>query len=201
LLLAVKPRFFKTSSELRTWLEKNHDSAPELWVGFRKKGSGKAGITWPEAVDQALCFGWIDSVRKSIDQESYTNRFTPRKPRSTWSAFNVERAGELIEQGLMRSPGLVAFEARDEKRTAIYSYEQRPHRLPAEFERKLKANRRAWEFWRSQAPSYRRAATWWVVSAKKDETRLRRLATLIESSGKGQRAPPLAGPAARRVDR
>jgi uncharacterized protein YdeI (YjbR/CyaY-like superfamily) len=190
----MKPRFFKTQAELRAWFEKNHDTATELWVGYYKKGSGKPSLTWPESVDEALSFGWIDGVRKGLDKDSYANRFTPRKPKSTWSALNVKRARELIDLGLMRPAGLAAFEARQENRTGIYSYEHRPQELPREYERKLHANRRAREFWRSVAPSYRKAATWWVISAKREDTRQRRLATLIESSARGERVPPLAGP-------
>jgi uncharacterized protein YdeI (YjbR/CyaY-like superfamily) len=198
----VKPRFFKTPNEFRAWLEKNHASASELWVGFRKKGSGKPSITWPEAVDQALCFGWIDSVRKGIDDESYMNRFTPRKPTSNWSVVNVNRVRELSAMGLMRPAGLAAFEARDPARFGPYSYEQR-HRvtLDARYERKLRASKRAWAFFGSQPPSYRQAAVWWVMSAKREDTRERRLAILIESSAMGERVPPLADPASRRAAR
>jgi uncharacterized protein YdeI (YjbR/CyaY-like superfamily) len=189
----MKPRFFKTHAELRAWLEKNHDSATELLVAYYKKGSGKPSVTWPESVDEALCFGWIDGIRRSLDEDRYTNRFTPRRPRSTWSALNVKRARELIDLGRMRPAGLAAFEAREDHRTATYSYEQRPNDLPPQYERKLKANKRAWAFWRSVAPSYRKAATWWVISAKKEDTRERRLATLIECSAAGERVPPAAG--------
>jgi uncharacterized protein YdeI (YjbR/CyaY-like superfamily) len=192
----MEPRFFRTQKDLRRWFERNHRSAAELWVGFYKKGSGKPTITWPEAVDEALCFGWIDGIRKSLGPESYANRFTPRRARSTWSAINVKRARELTELGLMTPAGLSAFEAREDRRTGIYSYEQRPQELPTQYERKLKANRRAWEFWRAAPPSYRKAATWWVISAKKGETRGRRLATLIETSAKGERVPPLRPPGA-----
>jgi uncharacterized protein YdeI (YjbR/CyaY-like superfamily) len=192
----MKPRFFKTRADLRAWFERNHERSAELWVGYYKQASGKPSIDWPESVDEALCFGWVDSVRKSLDADSYTNRFTPRKPKSNWSAINVRRARELIDLGLMRPRGLAAFEAREENRTGIYSYEQRPQDLPPEYRRKLRANARAWRFWRSVAPSYRKAATWWVISAKREETRDRRLATLIESSARGERVPPLAGPRA-----
>jgi uncharacterized protein YdeI (YjbR/CyaY-like superfamily) len=193
---AMKPRFFKTRADLRAWFERNQERASELWVGFHKKGSGKPSITWPESVDEALCFGWIDGIRKRLDADSYTNRFTPRKPTSTWSAINVKRARELIDLGVMRPKGLAAFEAREENRTGIYSYEQRPPELPPEYERKLRSNARAWTFWRSVAPSYRKAATWWVISAKREETRDRRLTTLMESSARSERVPPLAGPRA-----
>jgi uncharacterized protein YdeI (YjbR/CyaY-like superfamily) len=190
----VKPRFFKTQADLRAWFEKNHARAEELWVGYYKTRSGKRGVTWPESVDEALCFGWIDGIRKGLDEDRYTNRFTPRKPTSTWSARNVKRVQELTRLGRMRPAGLAAFEARKRERTGIYSYEQRPQELPPQYERKVKADRRAWKFWRSVAPSYRKAATWWVISAKREDTRARRLATLIESSARGERIPPLTSP-------
>lgn len=195
---ATKPRFFKSASEFRAWLDKNHAKASELWVGLYRTSSGKPSITWPEAVDQALCFGWIDGVRRSIDETSYANRFTPRRPGSNWSARNVKRVRELIDLGLMKPAGLKAFEKRDEERSGVYSYEQRPQELPAKYERQVRANKAAWEFWRSQPPGYRKAATWWVISAKKEETRARRLATLIKTSVRGERVPPLAGPASAR---
>jgi uncharacterized protein YdeI (YjbR/CyaY-like superfamily) len=190
----VKPIFFESQAALRRWLEENHDTASELWVGLYKVGSGKPSITWPEVVDEALCFGWIDGIRKSIDDQRYTNRLTPRKPGSYWSARNVLRAKELIEAGRMTPAGLAALESRREDRTAIYSYEQRPQDLPTEYEREVRANRRAWDFWRSVAPSYRKAATWWVISAKQEDTRRRRLAALIEHSARGERVPPLRPP-------
>lgn len=194
----MKPRFFKTAADLRTWFERHHDTAPELWVGYYKTRSGKRGITWPESVDEALCFGWIDGIRKGLDENRYTNRFTPRKPTSNWSARNVERVQELTRLGRMRPAGLAAFEARKRERTGIYSYEQRPQDLPPEYERKVKANQRAWKFWRSVSPSYRKAATWWVISAKREDTRERRLATLIETSARGERIPPLTPPGSAR---
>jgi uncharacterized protein YdeI (YjbR/CyaY-like superfamily) len=194
----VKPRFFKTAADLRAWFERHHDTAPELWVGYYKTRSGKRGITWPESVDEALCFGWIDGIRKGLDENRYTNRFTPRKPTSNWSARNVERVQELSRLGRMRPAGLAAFEARKRERTGIYSYEQRPQDLPPEYEREVKANQRAWKFWRSVAPSYRKAATWWVISAKREDTRERRLATLIETSARGELIPPLTPPGSAR---
>jgi uncharacterized protein YdeI (YjbR/CyaY-like superfamily) len=195
---ASDPTFFETPADFRGWLEKNHDRATELLVGFRKKASGKPSITWPEAVDQALCFGWIDGVRRSIDDTSYTIRFTPRRARSIWSAVNIERAKELIELGLMRPAGLKAFEARSDDRSAIYSYELRhAAELTAEQERRFRANAKAWAWFRAQPPSYQRAATHWVVSAKKEETRDRRLAQLIEASAKGRTVPPLTRPTPR----
>lgn len=190
----MKPRFFAAQAGFRAWLERNHETAAELWVGFHRKGSGKPSITWPEAVDQALCFGWIDGIRRRVDDTSYMNRFTPRKPTSTWSARNVNRARELIELGLMTPAGLRAFEGRRDNRTGIYSYEQRPKDLPAKYARRLRASARAWKAWRAMPPSYRKAATWWVISAKREETRERRLTTLIETTARGERIPALTPP-------
>jgi uncharacterized protein YdeI (YjbR/CyaY-like superfamily) len=184
--------FFAAPAELRSWLADHHAEAAELLVGFHRKGSGRPSLTWPEAVDQALCFGWIDGVGWSLDDVSYVKRFTPRKPRSIWSAVNVRRVGELTELGLMHPAGLRAFEARAAERTAIYSYEQRARpELGDEYEHRLRANQPAWDFFQAQPASYRRAATWWVVSGKKEETRLKRLATLIEDSAAGRTVAPL----------
>ena len=187
------PTFFATPDEFRAWLEAHHGTETELVVGFHKKGSGRPSITWPESVDQALCFGWIDGIRRSLDEESYTIRFTPRKPRSTWSAVNINRARELIDEGLMRPAGLAAFEARADDRSAIYSYEQRHSAvLPPEMEERFRANRAAWRFFEAQPPSYRKTAIYWVTSAKKVETRQKRLTTLIEDSANGRRISQLA---------
>jgi len=193
----MRPRFFRSPAELRAWLE-NHGSAKELLVGFHKKHTAKPSITWPEAVDEALCFGWIDGVRKSLGENSYTIRFTPRKPKSTWSLVNINRVSELTAQGRMRPTGLEAFRARQEGRSGTYSYEQRDARFDPAYERKLRANKRARAFFESQAPSYRRAAAWWVMSAKREETRLRRLGVLIESSVNGSTVPPLTPPSNKR---
>lgn len=183
----MKPIFFATAGELRDWLERNHAIATELLVGFYKKGSGKTSITWPELVDEALCFGWIDSVRKGIDEVSYSNRLTPRTPRSTWSAINIARAKELIAVGRMRPAGLTAFERRTDDRSAIYSYEQRTKaRLDPKAERSFRANQKAWAFFQAQASGYRRTAIWWVISAKRLETREKRLAVLIGDSEHGR---------------
>jgi uncharacterized protein YdeI (YjbR/CyaY-like superfamily) len=188
----MKPTFFATSEEFRAWLVEHHATAAELWVGLYKKRSGRPSITWPEAVDEALCFGWIDSVRQSIDDESYMNRFTPRKPDSNWSAVNVRRVGELSKQRRMRAPGLKAFRERREDKTATYSYEQRHSvELPAAFEKRFRAKEEAWSWFQAQPDGYRATARYWVMSAKKPETRERRLATLIEDSAKGRRVPPL----------
>jgi uncharacterized protein YdeI (YjbR/CyaY-like superfamily) len=178
----MKPTFFDSSADFRDWLESHHAIATELWVGFHKKKSGKPSMTWPESVDQALCFGWIDGIRKSIDEASYVIRFSPRKPTSIWSAVNIRRAAELAAEGLMRPSGIKAYELRKENRSGIYSYEQRSHVLPEPYEKILKENKLAWDFFQSQPPSYRKLAVWWVVSAKKEETRLRRLDKLIQLS-------------------
>ncbi len=188
----VKPTFFATPSAFRTWLEEHHETAQELWVGFYKTSSGKPGITWPEAVDQALCFGWIDGVRKGIDDASYTIRFTPRKPQSIWSTVNVKRAQELDRLGLMHPAGLKAFEERDQKKSGLYSYEQRKSsQLAPAYEKQFKANKKAWDFFQSKPPSYQQPAIWWVMSAKQEETRLKRLARLIEDSEHGRTIAPL----------
>jgi len=188
----MKPVFFATPAKFRDWLEKYHRKRQELWVGFYKKSSGKLSVTWPEAVDEALCFGWIDGLRINIDAASYTIRFTPRKPRSTWSAINIRRAKELQAAGLMSAAGLDAFARRSDDRSAIYSYEQRKSaHLDEDQEKLFRANRDAWDFFQSQIPSYRRSATYWVTSAKKEETRAKRLATLIGCSEQGKAIPPL----------
>jgi len=184
----AEPRFFATPDELRAWFTTNADAEKELLVGFYRKGSGRPSITWPESVDQALCFGWIDGVRRGLDDESYTIRFTPRKPRSNWSAVNIRRVQELTEAGLMRPAGLRAFEARTDDRSAVYSYEQRHEAtFDAEQEKQFRANKQAWKFFQAQAPGYRKLAIFWVVSAKRPETRARRLATLIEDSANERR--------------
>jgi uncharacterized protein YdeI (YjbR/CyaY-like superfamily) len=179
--------FFKSSSDFRKWLESNHASARELWVGFHKRSSTKTSITWPESVDQALCFGWIDGVRKSIDENSYKIRFSPRKPTSVWSNVNIERVLDLTKQDLMRPAGLAAFERRRENRSGIYSYEQRTDAIPEPYAQKLRANSAAWDFLQAQIPSYRKAVAWWVVSAKKEQTRQKRLDQLIEESAHGRK--------------
>jgi uncharacterized protein YdeI (YjbR/CyaY-like superfamily) len=179
----TKPTFFPTPAEFRSWLEQHHAEFEELWVGFHKRGSGKPSITWPESVDVALCFGWIDGVRKSLGEESYVIRFTPRKPGSTWSAINIRRVEELTKTGLMHQAGLAAFAKRSDKKSAIYAYEQRhTAQLDTKSEKQFRANKKAWEFFQSQLPWYRRTATYWVVSAKKEETKQKRLLTLIDDS-------------------
>jgi uncharacterized protein YdeI (YjbR/CyaY-like superfamily) len=186
----LEPTFLPSPADFRTWLETNHDKAQELWVGYYKKGTGKPSITWPESVDQALCFGWIDGIRKSIDADSYMIRFTPRKPDSTWSAVNIKKVQDLTEQGLMHPAGIRAFENRKEAKSGVYSYEQRENAaLSKEQEQQFRANREAWAFFQSRPGSYRKAAIWWVVSAKQDQTRIRRMATLIELSAEERLIP------------
>jgi uncharacterized protein YdeI (YjbR/CyaY-like superfamily) len=176
----MKPKFFPSPSAWRRWLEEHHDKHKELLVGFYKVGSGKPSITWPEAVDGALCFGWIDGVRRSLGESSYVIRFTPRRPKSVWSAVNIKRVSELIELGLMRPMGVQAFERRTGSRSEIYAYEQRKGaKLSAAQEKQFRANKQAWSFFQTHPPWYRRTATWWVISAKKEETRRKRLAQLI----------------------
>jgi uncharacterized protein YdeI (YjbR/CyaY-like superfamily) len=191
----MKLEFFATPADLRAWLAQHHDSEAELWVGFHKKASGRPSVTWPEAVDQALCFGWIDGVRKRLDADSYVNRFTPRRRRSNWSAVNVRRMEQLIADGLVHPAGLAAFEARREQRSGVYSYENRhAARLEEAQERRFRANAKAWEHFQARPAGYRRAATWWVVSAKREATRERRLAQLIEDSAAGRTVAPLTRP-------
>ena len=187
-----KPTFFPTPAAFRAWLEAHHDKFTELIVGFNKKSSGNPSITWPESVQVALCFGWIDGLRKSIDETSYTIRFTPRKPTSTWSSININLVRDLTKKGLMRPAGLKAFAARNEKKSSIYSYEQRKNpRFTREQEKLFRANKTAWEFFRSQAPWYQRACTYWVISAKREETKLKRLSELISHSQNRRKIPRL----------
>jgi uncharacterized protein YdeI (YjbR/CyaY-like superfamily) len=187
----MQPRYFKTPAALRAWFEKNSTSKQELLVGFYKRGSGHPSITWPESVDQALCFGWIDGVRHRLDDDRYTIRFTPRKARSIWSAVNIKRMKELEQLGETTPAGTKAFAARLPNRSGAYSFEQRSVELPPEYAKILAGNLRALAFFESQPPSYRKAAMWWVVSAKQEETRLRRLQTLIADSTQSQRLKQL----------
>ena len=192
------PTFFATPNAFRAWLAAHHDSAAELWVGFHKKGTGAPSLTWPESVDEALCYGWIDGIRKSLGAERYTIRFTPRKPRSNWSAVNVARVAELTALGRMTPAGLAAFERRAPERTGIYAYEQRKTAAlaPAE-ERAFRAERAAWRFFERQPPSYRQLALWWVVTAKREETRRRRLAELVAVCARGERLAQFLSPTKR----
>ena len=179
--------FFPTATDLRKWFYNFHATKQELWIGFYKKNSGKPSITWPESVDEALCVGWIDGIRKSIDDERYMIRFTPRRRASVWSAVNIKRAEGLTNEKRMRPPGLAAFAARRENRSGIYSYEQRSEQLPEPYAGWLRMNQKAWKFFEVQPPSYRKAIAWWVVSAKQEKTRQKRLQKLIAKSVMGHR--------------
>jgi uncharacterized protein YdeI (YjbR/CyaY-like superfamily) len=187
----ITARVFAHADEFRAWLERHHDSAGELWVGYYKKGVPKTSITYKEAVDEALCFGWIDGIGRRIDDEVHANRFTPRTKRSMWSAVNVARMQELIASGRAHPAGIRAFEARTPERTGIYSYENRPADLPEAYRARLEANERAQAWWEAQTPGYRRAATWWVISAKQEATRQRRLEALIADSEAGRPIKPM----------
>jgi uncharacterized protein YdeI (YjbR/CyaY-like superfamily) len=180
------PAFFESPAEFRTWLERHHDSAGELLVGFWKKGSGKPSIDWPEARDQALCFGWIDGVRKSRGPDSYTIRFTPRRPGSVWSKVNIARYAALKAEGAVTPAGERAYDAGKEDRSH-YSYESAVRELEADEIARFRSNTRAWEDWQQRPPGYRKVALHWVTSAKKPETRARRLAILIEDSAHGRK--------------
>jgi uncharacterized protein YdeI (YjbR/CyaY-like superfamily) len=181
-------RFFAVPDEFRAWLVEYHESARELWVGFYKKDSGKPSITWPQSVDEALCFGWIDGIRKSLGTDAYVIRFTPRKRDSVWSNVNIARVDELRRTKRMQPAGLRAYEARDEKKSGIYLFERRDNpKLSSAELKEFRANAVAWKFFRTQPPGYRRLSTWWVVNAKRPETRARRLAALIKDSAAGQR--------------
>jgi uncharacterized protein YdeI (YjbR/CyaY-like superfamily) len=182
-----KPRFFRSGRELRAWLEANSAQQRELMVGFYKRNAKKTGITRAEAVDEALCFGWIDGVRKRLDDHSYVIRFTPRKPGSIWSARNLARVAELSTQGRMHPAGLAAFEGRDRAKEAVYAYENQDRELDPAYLRQFEANEAAWRYFRGEAPSYRKTAIHWVMSAKREATRQSRLATLIEDSERGER--------------
>jgi uncharacterized protein YdeI (YjbR/CyaY-like superfamily) len=183
----VTARYFRTSAEFRRWLAAHHATETELLVGFYKKASGRPGISYKEAVDEALCFGWIDGVKTRVDDERYTHRFTPRKAVSTWSLVNTRRVSELIALNRMAKPGLEAFARRDPKKTGIYSFETRPSAFDAALEREFKSHAAAWTFFGAQPPGYRRVVTFWVMSAKQQETRLRRLAALVKLSAEGKR--------------
>ena len=180
-------KYFSTISEFRQWLEENHVSERELQVGFYKKNSGRFNFSWSEAVDQAICYGWIDGVRNAVDEISYMVRFTPRKPTSIWSAVNIKKVEELSRLGLMRSAGVAAFEKRDESKSAIYAYEQKNAALGEDYEARFRANVKAWDYFEAQAAYYRRTAIWWVISAKQEETRLKRLGILISNSEAGKK--------------
>jgi uncharacterized protein YdeI (YjbR/CyaY-like superfamily) len=182
----MEPLFFKTPADFREWLQQHADKATELLVGFYKTGSGIQSITWPQSVDEALCFGWIDGVRRSLGEESYTIRFTPRKPTSIWSAVNIKKVAELTEKGLMQPSGLAAYAKRKEEKSAIYSFEVDAMVLKPEYEEQFKANEKAWEFFQKQAPWYRKLSTHCIMSAKQEKTQLSRLANTIAASERGE---------------
>jgi uncharacterized protein YdeI (YjbR/CyaY-like superfamily) len=183
----MKIKYFRSPRDFRRWLEKNHATRQELWVGYHKKNSRQPSMTWPESADEALCFGWIDGIRKNVDDLRYTIRFTPRRRGSIWSAVNIKRARELSDKGLMKPAGMAAFNARKENKSGIYSYEQRSANLDVPYEKKLKQNKVAWDFFYAQPPSYRKAVGWWIVSAKHEATRVKRLERLMRESARGKR--------------
>jgi len=185
--MATKPKFFTTREKFREWLEKNHATADELELGFYKKGSGKKSITYPEALDEALCFGWIDGVRHGLDETSYKQRFTPRRARSIWSLVNIKHVERLKKEGRMHAAGLAAYEQRSPMRTGVYSFENAPRELAAEYEKEFRKNKGAWEYFQTYPPYLKKTVSYWVMSAKKEETRLARLQRLIESSARGER--------------
>jgi uncharacterized protein YdeI (YjbR/CyaY-like superfamily) len=180
-------KFFKSGTDFRRWLEKNHSSADELWVGFYRKDSGKGGITYAQALDEALCYGWIDGIRKKLDDISFTTRFTPRKPNSIWSNVNVAHVSRLTQEGRMMPPGIAAYERKTDARTGVYSFERETASLHPEMVREFRKNRQAWKFFEAQPPYYRRLAAWYVISAKRQETRDMRLKRLIDDSARGDR--------------
>lgn len=185
----MTPTFFRTPAEFRAWLQKHHKTERELWVGYWKKETGRPTITWQESVDEALCVGWIDGIRKSVDADSYMNRFTPRRTGSHWSAINTRRAEELIKEGRMRPAGRKAFEGRDTAKTDRRSSDRANPRLDDALAQEFLANRRAWAFFQAQPPGYRRLTLWWIVSAKRGETRARRFDQLLKASAAGRRIP------------
>lgn len=180
-------RFFATVADLRRWFRANHAKAGELWVGYHKKDSGRPSVTWSESVDEALCVGWIDGIRKTLDAHSYTNRFTPRRAGSTWSAVNVKRVAALMKAKRMRPAGLKAFAARKPAKSGVYSYEQRRPQLEEPYAGMMRKHAAAAEFFEQQSPYYRKTMSWYIMSAKKDETRMVRLQRLIDACAKGQR--------------
>ena len=190
----LEPTYFASAAGFRAWLERNGATVPELLLAYYKKGSSRPSITYPESVDEALCFGWIDGVRRSFDESSFTIRFTPRKPRSIWSRINVAHVERLLAAGRMAKPGLAAFEKREESRTGLYSFERRAMALAPAYLEAFSASEAAWAYFQEQAPWYRRTSAYWVMSAKKPETRAKRLAILIDCSAKRTPIPQLARP-------
>lgn len=183
----MKPVFFASQEEFRQWLEENHETARELIVGYYKVKSSKPSMTWTESVDQALCFGWIDGIRRSVDEESYCIRFTPRRKTSTWSAVNIKKVETLTQKGLMHPAGMASFEERKENNSEIYSYENKPKSLSREYKEKFRAREKAWAFFTAQPPSYKKQISYWIMSAKQEKTRLRRLEKTIRMSGEEKR--------------
>jgi len=181
------PKFFAEQADFRKWLEENHDKETELLVGFYKVGTNKPSMNWSQSVDEALCFGWIDGVRRSIDAESYSIRFTPRKPNSVWSAVNIAKIEKLTEQNLMKPVGIAAFAKREESRSKIYAYENKQKRFSDEFEKQFKSNVKAWTFFEKQANWYKKKAVNWVMTAKQEITRLSRLEKLVAESEYGRK--------------
>jgi uncharacterized protein YdeI (YjbR/CyaY-like superfamily) len=179
--------FFASPDELRDWFDEHHATATELWVGYHRKETGVPSVTWPQAVDEALCVGWIDGVRYRLDERRFAQRFTPRRKGSNWSAINTQRANELIAAGRMRPAGRMAFEARSPEKTAVYSYERAMAAFTDEERATFEADAAAWSFFESQSASYRRGATYWVTSAKRADTRSRRFETLVRDSREGRR--------------
>ena len=182
---------FETPAELRAWFEANHETATEAFIGYYRRGVDKPSTTWVEAVEEALCFGWIDGITFRIDDEVTANRFTPRRPTSNWSAVNIAKVAELCAAGRMRPAGIRAFEGRDRSKDASYSYERPDATFPPDWLDRFRANEAAWRYWLDETPSYRRQVTYWVVSAKKPETRERRFATLVADSAAGRRIGPM----------
>jgi uncharacterized protein YdeI (YjbR/CyaY-like superfamily) len=191
LTMEAKPKFFSTPIKFREWLEQNYNKKSALLVGLHKKSSGKKTLTYAEALDEALCFGWIDGVRKNFDESSYTIRFSPRKPKSIWSRINVNHVERLKKEGRMMPSGLAVFARKEDKRTGIYSFENAPRELPGNYLKTFRANKEAWKFFSAQPPGYRRLAVFWVVSAKREETQDRRLKELIATSANQVRLGPL----------
>jgi uncharacterized protein YdeI (YjbR/CyaY-like superfamily) len=183
----MKPLFFNDQTEFRKWLEKNHKNESELLVGYYKKTTGKSNMTWSQSVDEALCFGWIDGVRRSIDKETYCIRFTPRRPNSNWSTVNIKKVEELLKQGLMQQAGLEIYKQRKSDKSGTASYENRPKQLDTELADRFKSNPIAWEFFSRQAPSYQRTITYWIMSAKQEKTKILRLDKAIYESEKHKR--------------
>ena len=187
----IKPTFFKTPAAFRKWLERNHQTQDELWVGYYKTATGKSSVTWPESVNEALCFGWIDGMRKSIDETAYMIRFTPRRPNSIWSALNIKNFEALKKAGRIHPAGQAAYDAKKDKLTHRYSFEQGTLKFLPTYERKFKSNKTAWKYFQSLPVSVRKPSIWYVMSARREETQLRRLDKLIQCAEAGERIPEL----------